>query len=172
MRKKRVTTSITLLILITLTLCLYALQGGPGRTATYRVRRVIDGDTIVLNNRERLRYIGIDTPELGHRKQDIRNMAEIAKQFNKELVGDQEILLEYDVEVRDRYGRLLAYVFLKDGTFVNAELVRQGYALIMTITPNVKYADRFLRLQREARQAKRGFWSDEYADFETMRKGY
>lgn len=142
--------------------------------ATYKnyAKRVIDGDTIQLTNGERLRYIGIDTPEMNHPNQKIREMAVIAKRFNEELVAGKELILEYDVEKRDKYGRLLAYVFLKDSTFVNAELVRQGYALIMTIPPNVEYAEVFLKLQREARQAKRGFWSDEYADFENMRRGY
>ena len=135
----------------------------------YHVTRVIDGDTVVLNSGERLRYIGIDTPELRHRNKNIRQMAEIARKYNEDLVLGQGIMLEYDAEVRDKYGRLLAYVFLKDGTFVNAELIQRGYALIMTIPPNVTYAELFLRLQQEAREARRGFWSDNYADFETMR---
>jgi len=137
-----------------------------------QVKRAIDGDTIELVGGERVRYIGIDTPEIKHRDAEVRKMAKIAKKINRRLVGRKEVILEYDVEKRDRYGRLLAYVFLEDGTFVNAKLVRRGYALILTVPPNVKYASFFLKLQREARKKKRGFWADKYSDFENMRKGY
>lgn len=137
-----------------------------------QVKRVIDGDTIELLGGERVRYIGIDTPEIKHRNAEVRKMAKIAKKINRRLVGRKEVILEYDVEKRDKYGRLLAYVFLEDGTFVNAKLIRRGYALIFTVTPNVKYADLFLKLQREARKKKRGFWGDKYSDFENIRKGY
>ncbi len=68
------------------------------------------------------------------------------------------VRLEFDVQQVDRYNRLLAYVYLKDGTFVNAWLVENGYAVVMTIPPNVKYQELFLKLQREAREAKRGLW--------------
>jgi len=136
------------------------------------VMRVIDGDTVQLANGDRLRYIGIDTPEFGHRNREIRKMALIAKKFNEKLVAGKDLILEYDAEKRDRYGRLLAYAYLKDGTFVNGELVKQGYAQIMTVPPNVRHANLFLKLQGEARENKRGFWSDEYADFENVRKGY
>ena len=70
----------------------------------------------------------------------------------------KEVRLEYDVQRRDRYRRLLAYVYLEDGTFVNAELLRQGYAQLLTIPPDVKYVDLFVRLQKEAREAGRGLW--------------
>jgi len=137
-----------------------------------RVTRVIDGDTVVLADGTRIRYIGIDTPELRDRRKKIRQLAVIAKEVNEKLVLGKDLRLEYDVEKRDRYDRLLAYVYLEDGTFVNAELVKQGYALLLTIQPNVKHVDEFLRLKIEARENKRGFWADEHADFENMRKGY
>lgn len=136
------------------------------------VIKVVDGDTVQLANGDHLRYIGIDTPELDHHNSKTRKMALIAKRFNKKLVAGQDLILEYDAEKRDRYGRLLAYVYLEDGTFVNAELVKHGYALIMTIPPNVRHTNLFLKLQKEARENKRGFWSDEYEDFENVRKGY
>ncbi len=68
------------------------------------------------------------------------------------------VRLEFDVEQRDRYGRLLAYVYLEDGTFVNAWLVENGYAMVITVPPNVKYQELFLKLQREARETRRGLW--------------
>ncbi|MFA5005554.1 MAG: thermonuclease family protein, partial [Candidatus Omnitrophota bacterium] len=74
------------------------------------------------------------------------------------LVEGKKVKLEFDIERRDRYGRLLAYAYLEDGTFVNAEIIRQGYASLMTYPPNVKYADMFLKLYQEARVNKRGLW--------------
>lgn len=128
-----------------------------------KVARVIDGDTVELADGEKVRYIGINTPELwrkvnGRWVYDPRPFAEESAGLNRALTHGKLVRLEFDVERRDKYGRLLAYVFLGDGTFVNAELVRQGYAQIMTIPPNVKYVDLLLRLQREARVQKRGLW--------------
>jgi micrococcal nuclease len=73
-------------------------------------------------------------------------------------VEGKRVSLEFDVERYDRYGRLLAYVYLKDGTFVNARIVQEGYASLMTYPPNVKYADMFLKLYQQARQDRRGLW--------------
>lgn len=135
------------------------------------VRRVVDGDTIQLENRERVRLIGIDTPEMhdsdklyrDSRKssQDpevIKGLGRQSYQFTKSLVEGKRVKLEFDLERQDKYKRLLAYVYLKDGTFVNAEIVQQGYASLMTIPPNVKYADLFLKLYQEARKNQRGLW--------------
>jgi micrococcal nuclease len=83
-----------------------------------------------------------------------------ASEFTKSLVSGRKVRLEFDVERRDRYGRLLAYVYLEDGTFVNARIIEEGYGQVMTIPPNVKYADRFLELQRDARQARKGLWGE------------
>jgi micrococcal nuclease len=118
--------------------------------------RVIDGDTIELLNGERVRYIGMDTPEM----RPVEEYAEAATEANRELVEQEMVRLVTDVEERDRYGRLLAYVYV-DGTFVNAELVRRGLAQVATYPPNVKHQELFLKLQREARAAGRGLWSDE-----------
>ncbi|OGX38518.1 MAG: hypothetical protein A3C53_06500 [Omnitrophica WOR_2 bacterium RIFCSPHIGHO2_02_FULL_68_15] len=123
------------------------------------VERAVDGDTVVLVGGERVRYIGVDTPELHHPKKPVQLYAREAWLFNRRVVEGRRVRLEYDVQARDRYQRTLAYVFLEDGTFVNAELIRQGYAHILTIPPNVKYQDRFLALEREARTANRGLWS-------------
>lgn len=80
------------------------------------------------------------------------------------MIADKNVLLEYDVQLKDQYKRTLAYVFLEDSTFVNAEMVRNGYAMLMTVPPNVKYADLFYQLQVEARTNKRGLWAIE-ADY-------
>jgi micrococcal nuclease len=137
------------------------------------VTRAIDGDTLQLESGERVRLIGIDTPEMHesdklHRDsqrsgQDvgaIKAMGKKAYEFTRALVEGKRVSLEFDVEKYDRYDRLLAYVYLKDGTFVNAEIVKQGYASLMTFPPNVKYADLFLKLSQEARQKERGLWKE------------
>lgn len=127
--------------------------------APYRqyVKRVIDGDTIVLTNNQRVRYIGIDTPEISHPHKGVEWLGAEAKDFNKKLVEHKWVRLEFDIELRDKYGRLLAYVYVDD-KFVNAELVKQGYAKVYTFPPNVKYVDLFLELQKEARGHTRGLW--------------
>lgn len=129
------------------------------------VKRVIDGDTFVTEDGtrdgEKIRFIGIDAPE--SRKtphEDVQFYGKEAKEFLKKYLKDKKVRLEYDVEHHDQYGRTLAYVYMEDGTFLNAYLVQQGYANVMTIPPNVTYADTFVVLQREAREAKRGMWSD------------
>ncbi|MFA5355814.1 MAG: thermonuclease family protein [Candidatus Omnitrophota bacterium] len=136
------------------------------------VRRVIDGDTIQLESGERVRLLGIDTPEMhesdklyrdsrktGERPEVIRELGERSYKFTRGLVEGERVSLEFDAEKYDQYKRLLAYVYLKKtGTFVNAEIIRQGYASVMTYPPNVKYADMFLRLYREARENRRGLW--------------
>jgi len=135
------------------------------------VRRTVDGDTLVLSDNERVRLIGIDTPEVHESEklyrdsrrsgQDIRTIQALGQRswdFTRSLVEGKPVRLEFDVEKRDKYGRLLAYVYLEDGQFVNAEIVRQGYASLMTYPPNVKYEDLFLKLFQEARENKRGLW--------------
>jgi micrococcal nuclease len=129
------------------------------QTAT--VTRIIDGDTIeveIEGKSYRLRYIGMDTPERG------RPFFSRATEANRQLVENQTVLLEKDVSETDRYGRLLRYVYLQDGTMVNAELVRQGYAQVATFPPDVKYQDTFIQLQREAREARRGLWGESGVD--------
>lgn len=124
------------------------------------VIRVVDGDTVhvLLGNRvEKVRYIGIDTPELRHPRWGEEPGGREARKVNRALVDGRRVRLELDVQVRDRYGRLLAYVWVGD-LMVNAELVRLGYAQVMTIPPNVRYQALFVRLQRDAREAGRGLW--------------
>ena len=122
------------------------------------VERVIDGDTVVLAGGEKIRYIGVDTPELHHPKKKVQPYAREAMEFNRRLVEGQKVRLEMDIEPKDKYGRTLAYVYLEDGRLVNAELLKEGYAQLLTIPPNVRYVDLFTGLQRQAREAKRGLW--------------
>ncbi len=139
--------------------CTTALAAGSVSSEQWAVvQRVVDGDTVVLSTKERVRYIGIDTPELHHPRKPVEAYGREAKEFNRRLVEGKKVRLEFDLERYDKYHRLLAYVFLENGTFVNAELLRQGYAQLLTIPPNVKYADLFVKFQKEAREAKRGLW--------------
>lgn len=136
------------------------------------VTKVIDGDTIEIANGERVRLIGIDTPESRVNQktqrdslrsgQDVQSIAIIGKEatnYMKALLEKKTVRLEFDVTQRDKYGRLLAYVYLDD-LFVNAEIVRAGYASLMTIPPNVKYSSLFQSLYREARTQRRGLWQN------------
>lgn len=133
---------------------------GPPKEATRYVRvvRAIDGDTLEVQGGEHVRLIGVNTPEIHHPTKGVEPYGAEAAEFTRKFVEGKYVRLEKDVEERDRYGRLLAYVYLVDGTFVNAELVEQGYAQVMTVPPNVRYQDLFLQLQREAREAGRGLW--------------
>ena len=125
-----------------------------------KVARVVDGDTIeveIAGKRYTVRYIGIDTPETKHPQKPVEWMGLEAAAKNEELVGGKIVELEKDVSETDRYGRLLRYVWVGD-LMVNAELVRLGFAQVSTYPPDVRYADLFLNLQREAREAGRGLW--------------
>ena len=121
-----------------------------------RVLFVIDGDTIdveIQGKEYRVRYIGVDTPERDEPFYDE------AAEANRSLVEDQEIILIRDVSETDRYGRLLRYVYLSDGTFVNAELIRNGYARVVTFPPDVAETETLTSLQDGARESKRGLWN-------------
>jgi micrococcal nuclease len=134
---------------------------GAGQTLTATVVRVVDGDTIRVDlggHTEKVRYIGMDTPEIHHPTRGEEPGGRAATAVNRRLVEGKTVRLELDVRQRDRYGRLLAYVYVGE-MMVNAELVRLGYAQVMTVPPNVKHASLFVTLQREAREAGRGLWA-------------
>lgn len=131
----------------------------PGDAAA--VERVVDGDTIVVTGGERVRLIGVDTPETKDPRKAVQCFGKEASAHTEALLPPgTAVRLVYDVERRDRYRRTLAYVYREtDGLFVNADLVASGYAQILTIPPNVAHADDFRALQAEARDAGRGLWS-------------
>ncbi len=123
----------------------------------YKVKRVIDGDTILLINGERVRLIGVDTPETKHPQKPVQYFGREAYLFTKQMVDGKEARFEFERQKRDRYGRLLAYVYLLDGTFLNAEIIKQGYGFAYTRFP-FKYIEEFRRYEREARENRRGLW--------------
>ncbi|SNZ12246.1 thermonuclease family protein [Hydrogenobacter hydrogenophilus] len=144
-----------------------------------KVSKVVDGDTFycIANGEEiKVRLIGVDTPEshknpkalrdaekTGMRVEDIIKMGKTAYEFTKRLIPEgTTVYLETDVQLTDRYGRILAYVWLPDGRMLNEVLVREGYAQVYTIPPNVKYQEILLSAQRKAREEGKGFWNSNF----------
>ncbi len=133
---------------------------GPGNSASAKVLRVVDGDTIEVELRGRtedVRYIGIDTPESVKPGTPVQCFGKEASDYNARLVDGATVRLVFDRELRDRYGRLLAYVYAS-GDLVNAQLVAAGYARTLEIEPNTAEADRFAKLERRASSTGRGLW--------------
>ena len=149
----------------------------PGRTVRndvemfgpYKVTRIVDGDTLIIKmdgDETKVRLIGVDTPESvapeNSGKENSKEGSEATDYLTK-LVGGKTVYLEFDVGRTDQYGRLLSYVYLSDKeTMVQRLLLSEGYAMVMTYQPNVKYADEFLKLQQQAREDGKGFWGSGY----------
>jgi len=127
------------------------------------VQRVVDGDTLLLGTGERVRLIGVDTPETKRPNTPVQYFGKEATAFTKRVAEGKRIRLEYDqanahIDHKDRYGRTLAYVFLADGALLNAEIIRQGYGHAYTKFPFSRMEE-FRRLEREARENGRGLWA-------------
>lgn len=139
------------------------LPAAAGQTLSAVVTRVVDGDTVKVQaagGQDTVRYIGIDTPESVKPDTPVQCFAKAASHRNAELVAGQAVRLTVGAEARDRYGRLLAYVYrAADGRFVNEELVAGGFARTLTIAPNDRFAGRFAARAEAARAAGRGLWS-------------
>jgi len=152
MRFKKITFLIILILLQGLSLSLTSF-------AYHRVVFVYDGDTVLLKNGAKVRYLGINTPEIDYEGGKSEFMAHTARDFNQKLVKGALVRLEYDLEKEDGYKRVLAYVFLQNGDMVNALLVRKGLAYVISIRPNLKYRDLLLECQRKAIKERVGIWS-------------
>lgn len=124
----------------------------------HRVKRVVDGDTLLLDNNRFVRYIGINAPEVKHGDQNAEPFGVEAKNHNARLVGNREIYLKHGQEKSDRYGRGLAYVFTPENMFVNREMLEQGWAYCLFKPPNIRFHEVFLKSQRLAMQGKLGMW--------------
>jgi micrococcal nuclease len=134
-----------------------------GLASSGRIVRVIDGDTVRVRARGRtqtVRYIGVDTPETVKPGAAVECFGKRASAFNRRLVAGRRVRLRFGPERRDRYGRLLAYVYLgpHGRRSVNAALVARGYGTVLTIPPNTEHAGRFERLERRARRRGLGIW--------------
>lgn len=140
------------------------LQANSLEELTYlSIKKIVDGDTFWVDDGTekglKIRLIGVDAPESRKTfKKEVGFYGKEAKAYLTSLLKGKKVKLEYDVNRTDQYGRTLAYVYLTDGNFVNADLVKNGYATVMTVPPNVKFAEEFLKLQQEARENERGLW--------------
>ncbi len=139
------------------TTLLKPMPSSPDRT--FLVKKVVDGDTIELENGQKVRYIGIDTPETVDPRKVVQCFGIEASDKNKELVEGEEVRLERDISDTDKFGRLLRYVFVGDGTFVNLVLVKEGYAKSSSYPPDVKYQELLKKGEIEAREKGVGLWS-------------
>lgn len=124
-----------------------------------RVAKVYDGDTIELDSGDKIRLLGINTPEVAHRGRRTEAGAEEAKAWLAGKLAGRTVCLEFDATPRDKYGRRLAHVFLADGTHINLALIREGLATTDIFPPDLKYVNVMLEAEREAQRANRGLWS-------------
>lgn len=134
------------------------LPGIAASGMTTSVKWVVDGDTIVIENGQHVRYIGIDAPEVAHKHKKAEPFGYKARALNRKLVMNQRIRLEFGKERTDRYQRLLAYVFNEKGAFVNKEMLRNGYAHVYFHKTNMEKKDVLLKAQRAAMKQGRGKW--------------
>jgi micrococcal nuclease len=137
----------------------FLLGFSPG--ALKKVEFVYDGDTVLLGSGESVRYLGIDAPETAYKGGPPGFMAEEALAFNEKMVKGKEVRLQLDREKHDRYGRLLAYVYLPNGQMVNIRMLEKGFACVLVVPPNIRHLDRLIEAQREAMTARKGIWSRE-----------
>lgn len=133
----------------------------------YEVARSVDGDTIELTDGRKVRYIGINTPETVDPRRKVECFGKEASDFNKELVEGKKVRLERDVSETDRYGRLLRFVYLEDGTFVNEVLVREGYAHASAYAPDLSRKEFFAETEKKARENQQGLWAPDTCDGKT-----
>lgn len=128
------------------------------------VTKLVDGDTFWVNGKngidEKIRLIGIDAHETRNTPHKAKgSYGQAAAKYLRQLILKKKVRLEYDVQKKDRYGRTLAYAYLENGVFINAHLVKYGYASVLTVVPNVKFAEKLYLYQYEAREKKRGMWA-------------
>lgn len=131
----------------------------PPAKGMVRVTRVVDGDTIEIEGGTKVRYLGMNTPETVHPTKPVECFGHEASNYNKSLLSGGLVRLVKDITNTDKYGRLLRYVYLPDGTFVNLTLVTDGYAYADTYPPDVAHAREFVAAQAAARQQRLGLWA-------------
>ncbi len=143
-----------------------AILGNPSPTpsiyieedGTVLVTAVVDGDTIEIEGGQRVRLIGVNTPETVDPRRAVQCFGKEASAYTKSLIEGKRVRLEKDVSEVDKYGRLLRYVYLPDGTFINLKLVQGGYAQASAYPPDTAHKDAFQTAQTEAKEAQRGLW--------------
>jgi micrococcal nuclease len=150
------------LVLILSAALLLIILNQPQGLTYYKVARVVDGDTILLQNKQTVRYLGIDTPELHHPTIGEECGGLEASAQNQKLLAGRRVRLVSDVTDRDSYGRLLRYVFTEDGTFVNYELIRKGYGQVFEMQPDHLLTNTFTQAQMDAKKDGIGLWKTCY----------
>ncbi|MDO5712962.1 MAG: thermonuclease family protein [Tissierellia bacterium] len=150
------------ILFLILVLTTWVSLHGKGNYESVRITRVIDGDTVVVDNNEKVRIIGMNTPEVGKRTEPY---GEEAKEFATHILLGKDVYLEKDVSDRDKYGRLLRHIWLKDpkkGILeednYGAIALKEGYAQVYTFPPDVKYEKKYLEISRKAREERKGLW--------------
>jgi micrococcal nuclease len=161
--RKKASLMVILTLVVAIAFIIFPEESQGDLAGPYPVTRVVDGDTIVVaiaGEENKVRLIGIDTPESVHPDED-RNIpyGKISSEFTRDALEGQLVYLEYDVEPNDQYGRILAYVWL-DGVMFNKTLLMEGHAVLATYPPNVRYVDEFTELQAQARNDGKGLWAD------------
>lgn len=156
--------TLALLSILAISFYAFADSGNASANGERKVVRVVDGDRLILSPNERVRLIGVDTPETKHPKKPIECFGREATEFTTRIAAGKMVSLRLDevnavVGHKDKYGRTLGYVYLEDGTFLNAEIIRQGFGHAYTRFP-FRYLEKFTALQREARERGVGLWSD------------
>lgn len=157
-------------ILFFIALALSVLLPDIADSKDYVVRKIINGDTVQLDTGETVKYLGIEAPKLNAKEGGAEFYARDAARYNKKLVFMKKVRLEFDHDRKDPQGRLLAYVFVKN-LFVNAELVKLGYARASVKPPNIKYQETFASLEKKAIEGDRGLWQEAKKDTESYYVG-
>jgi endonuclease YncB( thermonuclease family) len=143
----------------------YQVKGVSNRYL-YQVKKAIDGDTILLKNGQRVRLLGVNTPEVKTRYHDAQQGGMAAKEWLQNKLSDRSVYLEFDTQKQDKYKRLLAHAFLASGEHINHSLLLGGWATLTVRPPNVKYSDNLIKAQQLAKQYKQGVWS--LPDYQTL----
>ena len=130
-----------------------------GQSRWVEVATVFDGDTFQTTESEKVRLLGINTPEIAHGKEPGQPLGKKAKQRLQQLISGKTVRMQMDIDQKDKYGRSLAHIFLRNGTWINEQLLREGMAHVYTFAPNFRWSAALLRSEAEARSAKRGIWS-------------
>lgn len=143
---------------------IFSTQAQDSQLQKWTLSEIVDGDTVYaidsLGNRVKFRLIGIDAPESRHPFKPVQPFSKEATAYLQELLASSEhIFIEFDIDKFDRYGRMLAYIYTETKQFVNAKMVEEGFAQIMTYAPNVKYVETFYDLQKSAQLSRKGMWS-------------
>ena len=128
----------------------------------FNVKRVYDGDTLILENNQRVRLLGINTPEISSHYREAEPGGIEARDWLKNQLSENQIYLQYDTEKRDRYDRLLAYAWTPDGDFINEKLLQKGLAALSLKPPNLQYADQLIAAQQQAINQQQGIWGDKH----------